>query len=142
VQDSVVTSIIGLQWRKLWGLASAIVTLVTLIGQFTKLSYVFLSDIRKASKSQKMYLQEIPALTEVLLRIEQALGVQELVAARPSPTLERALRDCQELLMSLETSLRSGTASGSRMGKVTSSLTWLFDEKEVKKILEIQCRYR
>jgi hypothetical protein len=124
------------------GLASAIVTLVTLIGQFTKLSYVFLSDIRKASKSQKMYLQEIPALTEVLLRIEQALGVQELVAARPSPTLERALQDCQELLMSLETSLRRGTASGSRMGKVTSSLTWLFDEKGVKKILEILCRYR
>jgi hypothetical protein len=59
------------------GLAASIAGLLTLVGQVTALSYA-LSDIRNASKSQKLYLQEISALTEVL-RIEQAVEIQDTV---------------------------------------------------------------
>ena len=123
------------------GLASAIAGLVTLIGQVTKLSYVFLSDIRGASKSQKLYLQEVSALTEVLLRIEQSLEVQELGVVRPSIST-KALQDCQELLGSLKTRLEKATESNSRIEKLKSSVKWPFDENEVKKLVGMLHRYR
>jgi hypothetical protein len=123
------------------GLASAIAGLLTLIGQVTKLSYTFLSDIRSASKSQKLYLQEVSALTEVLLRIEQSLEVQELDVVRPSIST-KALQDCQELLGSLKTSLEKVTESSSRIEKLKSSVKWPFDENEVKKLVGMLHRYR
>jgi hypothetical protein len=123
------------------GLASAIAGLLTLIGQVTKLSYTFLSDIRSASKSQKLYLQEVSALTEVLLRIEQSLEVQELGVVRPSIST-KALQDCQELLGSLKTSLEKVTESSSRIEKLKSSVKWPFDENEVKKLVGMLHRYR
>jgi hypothetical protein len=123
------------------GLASAIAGLLTLIGQVTKLSYTFLSDIRSASKSQKLYLQEVSALTEVLLRIEQSLEVQELGVVRPSVST-KALQDCQELLGSLKTSLEKVTESSSRIEKLKSSVKWPFDENEVKKLVGMLHRYR
>ena len=123
------------------GLASAVAGLVTLVGQVAKLSYIFLSDIRGASKSQKLYLQEVSALTEVLLRIEQALEVQELGVVRPSIST-KALQDCQELLGSLKTSLEKATESSSRFEKLKSSVKWPFDENEVKKLVGMLHRYR
>ena len=123
------------------GLASAVAGLVTLIGQVTKLSYVFLSDVRSASKSQKLYLQEISALTEVLLRVEQALEVQELDVVRPLISKE-ALQNSQELLISVKTSLEKATENSSHIGKLKSSLTWPFGEKEIKRLVEILHRYR
>jgi hypothetical protein len=123
------------------GLASAIAGLLTLIGQVTKLSYTFLSDIRSASKSQKLYLQEVSALTEVLLRIEQSFEVQELGVVRPSIST-KALQDCQELLGSLKTSLEKVTESSSRIEKLKSSVKWPFDENEVKKLVGMLHRYR
>lgn len=127
---------------ELIGLASAVAGLVTLIGQVSKLSYAFLSDIRGASKSQKLYLQEISALTEVLLRIEQALEVDDLGFVRPSSISAEVFQDCQELLRSLKTSLEKATESSSRIEKLKSSLKWPFNEKEVKKLVEMLHRHR
>ena len=127
---------------ELVGLASAIAGLVTLVGQVAKLSYSFLSDIRGASKSQKLYLQEISALTEVLLRTEHALDIQELDAFRSSSILTNTLQNCQELLISLKSSLEAATESGSRIERLKSSLKWPFDEKEVKRLVEMLHRYR
>jgi hypothetical protein len=124
------------------GLASAVAGLVTLVGQVTTLSYIFLSDIRGASKSQKRYLQEISALTEILLRMEQALEVQELGAVRPSSIPNNAFQDCQELLRSVKTSLENATESSSRIDRLKSSLKWPFDEKEVKKLVDMLHRHR
>ena len=124
------------------GFASAVAGLVTLVGQVTKLSYIFLSDIRGASKSQKLYLQEISALTEVLLRIEQAHEIQELDASRTFSISTKALQDCHELLGSLKTSLEKATESSSRFEKLKSSLKWPFEEKEVKRLVEMLHRYR
>jgi len=75
-----------------------------------------------------LYLQEISALTEVLLRVEQALEVQELDAVRPSISKE-ALQHSQELLISVKTSLEKATENSSHIVKLKSSLTWPFGEK-------------
>jgi hypothetical protein len=124
------------------GLAAAVAGLVTLVGQVSKLSYAFFSDIKGASKSQKLYLQEISALTEVLLRIEQALEIQELGAIPPPSIPMSILQDCQELLSSLNTSLSKATRNSSRVENLKTSLKWPFDEKEVKKVVEMISRYR
>jgi hypothetical protein len=124
------------------GFASAVAGLVSLVGQVSKLSYTFISDVRKASKSQKLYLQEVSALAEVLLRIEQALEVEELGAIQPPSIPTKALQDCQELLVSMKTSLENSTQSSSRFKKMKSSLKWPFNEKEVKKLVEMVHRSR
>ena len=124
------------------GLASAIAGLVTLVGQVAKLSYIFLSDVRGASKSQKLYLQEISALTEVLLRVEQAIDVQGLRDIRPSSISTEALQECHELLKALKTSLEKATEGTNRFEKFKSSLKWPFEEKEVKNLVEMLHRHR
>jgi hypothetical protein len=101
-----------------------------------------LSDIRGASKSQKLYLQEISALTEVLLRIEQALEVQDLGAFRPSSILAEDLKHCQELLGSIKATLEKATEHTGRFKRFRLSVKWPFDEKEVKKLVEMLHRYR
>ena len=72
---------------ELLALPSAIASLVTLLGQVSKLSYDFFSDVRNATKSQKMFLQEISALTQVFLQMEDALDLQPSVALSPSSPL-------------------------------------------------------
>ncbi|KAG8525700.1 uncharacterized protein KY384_000460 [Bacidia gigantensis] len=122
--------------------SSAIASLVTIVGQVSKLSYGFLSDVRNASKSQKMFLREVSALTEVFLRMEGALDVEQLDLLRPSSGLRTALEDCQGLLLSLRRSLEKATEAESRVARFKSSVRWPFDEKEVKGTVERLRRYR
>ncbi len=124
------------------GLASAVASLVTLVGQVSKLSYDFLSDVKNASKSQKLYLQETSALTEALLRIEDALEVQGINAFRPSSTFEHTLADCHDLLLSLKASLEKATQGASQMSRIKSSLKWPFGEREVRSTVETLRRHR
>lgn len=127
---------------ELLAFSSAIASLVTLVGQVSKLSYGFLSDISNAPKSQKMFLQETSALTEVFLRMEDALNVDELFEFKPSSTLSVSLEDCQHLLFSLKASLEKAAAGESRLAKVKSSMKWPFSEKEVKATVERLRRHR
>jgi hypothetical protein len=86
------------------GLASAIASLVTLPAQITQQSYGYISDIRNASKSQKMYLQKVTALTDVLLRIEEA--VEESTAHsslnRWTAYTNEVIKECQKHLSGLK----------------------------------------
>ena len=123
-------------------LASAIASLVTLVGQVSKLSYQFLSDIKHASKSQKSYLQETAALTEVLLRIEDALEVKEVIAFSHSSQLKYTLEECRDLLTSLKISLERAAEGGGRIAKLKSSLKWPFDERDVRNTVDRLRRYR
>jgi len=101
----------------------------------SRLSYIFLSNIRNASRSQKLYLQETSALTEVLLRIEDALevrdieGIRNFVAFGPSSKLKSTLENCQDLLASLKISLEKAAEDGSQFARLRSSLKWPFGEK-------------
>ena len=123
-------------------ISSAIASLVTLVGQVSKLSYGFLSDIRNAPKSQKIFLRETSALTEVFLRMESALDVEELATLKPSSKLSMCLEDCSDLLLTLKASLEKATESEGRIARLKSSMKWPFSEKEVKNAVERLRRHR
>ncbi|GMG15260.1 unnamed protein product [Aspergillus oryzae] len=55
------------------GLVASIGSLVQIAGQITKLSYSYVSDIKSAPKTQKHYLQEVSALTEVIEQADEGL---------------------------------------------------------------------
>jgi predicted nucleic acid-binding protein len=125
------------------GLASAIASLVTLAAQITLLSYDYISDIKNASKAQKMYLQEMSALTDVLLRIEEAVGswkAQDLLN-RPALFSNGVIEECQNHLSALKASLEGHVKENKRLKKLKSTLIWPFEEKELKQNVEILHRF-
>lgn len=127
---------------ELLALPSAIASLVTLVGQVSKLSYDFFSDVRNATKSQKMFLQEVSALTQIFLQMEDALDLQPSVPLRPSSPLRSTLDDSQDLLSQLKHSLIKATGGESAFSMVKSSMRWPFNEKEVKSTVERLRRHR
>ena len=123
-------------------LPSAIASLVTLVGQVSKLSYDFVSDVRNATKSQKMFLQEVSALTQVFLQMEHAFDLQPSAALRPSSQLRSTLADSQDLLSELKHSLTKATKGESAFFRIKSFMRWPFNEKEVKSTVERLKRHR
>ncbi|OQE43227.1 hypothetical protein PENCOP_c003G01261 [Penicillium coprophilum] len=84
------------------GLLASIGGLVQIAGQITKLSYSYVSDIKSAPKTQKLYLQEVSALTDVLFRAEKAIREAETTGLElpswPSSLNNEALQDCRRQL--------------------------------------------
>ena len=122
--------------------SSAIASLVTLVAQVSKLSYNLFSDVRNASKSQKKFLQEISALTEVFLQMEDALDVEPSIALRPFSQLRTTLEDSQELLSQVKHSLTKALGDESASSRIKSSMRWPFNEKEVRNTVERLRRHR
>ena len=127
---------------ELLALPSAIASLVTLVGQVSKLSYDFLSDVRNATKSQKMFLQEVSALTQVFLQMEDAFDLQPSLALRPSSPLRSTLEDSLDLLSQLKRSLVKATGGKSAFFRTKSSMKWPFNENEVESNVERLRRHR
>ncbi len=126
------------------GIASAIASLVTIAAQITTLSYGYISDIKSASKSQKAYLRELSALTDVLLRVDQALE-----STRAQKVLNRAaafssgvMEECQKQLSDLKTTLERHVMEDGRLKRLKSTLIWPFEEKEVKSHIDMIHKYR
>jgi hypothetical protein len=121
---------------ELVGLLASIGGLVQLAGQITKLSYSYVSDIKSAPKTQKLYLQEVSALTDVLFRVEKAIRETETTGlglpSCPSSLNEEALQECRRQLSVLHLDL----------DKRLRRLVWPFQEKEVKKYIDLLHRYR
>lgn len=121
---------------ELVGLIASIAGLVQIAGQITKLSYSYVSDIKSAPKTQKLYLQEVSALTDVLFRVEKVIQEAEStdleLPSWPSSLNEEALQDCRRHLLALHLDL----------DKRLRRLVWPFQEKEVKKYIDLLHRYR
>ena len=66
------------------GLAASIASLIQITAQITQLSYSYVRDIKSAPKTQKQYLQEVAAFTEVLFRVDQALQDGETIGISQS----------------------------------------------------------
>lgn len=78
-------------------LVAAVVQLTELAVGSTKLSNVYLSDVRNATESRKLYTREISALTQVLRQLKSSLEQHR----SPSTALsEVVLQDCQKELSS------------------------------------------
>ncbi|MBZ6375858.1 MAG: hypothetical protein LBE67_12900 [Kocuria palustris] len=118
------------------GLVASIAGLVQIAGQITKLSYSYVSDIKSAPKTQKLYLQEVSALTDVLFRVEKAIQEAESTGLElplcPSSLNEEILQECRRHLSVLHLDL----------DKRLRRLGWPFQEKDVKKYIDLLHRYR
>ena len=81
------------------GVVSGIAGLISLAMETTRLSYGYISDIRSAHSTQKQYLREMSALTEVLLRSEEAtegLENEAVVMSRPTQLSKSAIHRSRE----------------------------------------------
>ncbi|KAJ5503927.1 hypothetical protein N7463_006801 [Penicillium fimorum] len=118
------------------GLLVSIGNLVEIAGQITKLSYSYVSDIKSAPKTQKLYLQEVSALTDVLFRVEKAIREAETTGLElpslPSSLNDEALQECRRQLSVLHLDL----------DKRLRRLLWPFQENEVKKYIDLLHRYK
>ncbi|KAH9233339.1 hypothetical protein K456DRAFT_1739167 [Colletotrichum gloeosporioides 23] len=117
------------------GLVSGNASLVTMATQITKLSYSYVADIRSAHSTQKHYLREISALTEVLLRSEevsQNLEKENLGFRRSNDLSESVVAECAQKLDKLCSELR----------KPSPSIFWPIQEKSLKKHVEDLHRFR
>ena len=117
------------------GLAASVAGLLQLAGSVVKLSYAYISDVRNAPKVQKMYLQEVSALMDVLFRAEQAIVDSELTGhavSRPTSLTSTVIQDCHTELSTLQLELE----------KQTRRLLWPFQERELKKSIEMLSRFR
>ncbi|CAI6336682.1 unnamed protein product [Periconia digitata] len=111
------------------GLVSAVAQLAGLAVGLTKLSYVYVSDVRSAPKSRKLYKREISALAEVLQHLK--LSIEQ--HGTQSVTLSEAdIRECLEELSSQHAKLEKNTAQ----------FLWPFQEKEFKRTIEHLHRFR
>jgi hypothetical protein len=127
------------------GIASAIASLVTIVGQIAKLSYGFLNDVRNASKLQKAYLQEVSALTDILLRFDQIFEVADsynYLTIRPSSISVNILNNCQDDLKSLKEKLERRSKGDGRMERLKWAFAWPFEEKGIKTHINILHKYR
>ncbi|KAJ5505364.1 hypothetical protein N7453_004321 [Penicillium expansum] len=109
------------------GFVASIADLIQIVGQITKLSYSYVSDIKSAPKTQNLYLQEVSALTDVLFRVKKATQEAESTGLElplwPSSLNEEALQEFRSHMLVLHLDL----------DKRLRRLVWPFQEKEVKK---------
>jgi hypothetical protein len=116
-------------------IASGIAGLLSLTIEITKLSCNYISDIRSAHSTQKQYLREISALTDVLLRSEeaaQAFESQVLSTSRPTHLSKDVIDDCAKTLGQLLADL----------SKPTPTIFWPIKEGPLKKRIEDLQRFR
>ncbi|KAF0331782.1 hypothetical protein GQ607_000902 [Colletotrichum asianum] len=117
------------------GLVTGIASLVTMAMRITELSYGYIADIRSAHSTQKQYLREISALTEVLLRSEEAsqnLEKENLGLSRPTDLFKSIVSECAQKLDRLCSELRTPSPS----------IFWPIQEKGLKKHVEDLHRFR
>lgn len=118
------------------GLVASIADLIQIVGQITKLSYSYVSDIKSAPKTQNLYLQEVSALTDVLFRVKKATQEAESTGLElplwPSSLNEEALQEFRSHMLVLHLDL----------DKRLRRLVWPFQEKEVKNYIDLLHYYR
>lgn len=117
------------------GIASGVAGLVTVAMKVTELSYGYITDIRSAQSTQKQYLRELSALTDVLLRSEEALQAfdgQGDDLERTAKLPGNIISDCSQQLQELRSELE----------KPSPSIFWPLKEKTLKKHLESIHRFR
>lgn len=118
-----------------FSIASGVAGLLSLAMEITKLSYGLISDIRSAHSTQKQYLREISALTDVLLHSEeaaQAFDSQFTSSNRPAQLSRDAIQDCTDELDSLRAEL----------ARPMHSILWPVREKSLRKHIDELARIR
>ena len=128
------------------GIAASIAGLASLTIQITQISFQYVSDITDASKSQASYLQELSALTSVLLRLQQATSnpdIGHLLTTRDASISADAIQSCTEQLEQVKSKLEKKSAALAEPGPLSKLklLAWPFQEKETKKLVATLHRF-
>ena len=122
---------------------SAVAGIASFAIQITQISFQYVSSVRNTSKAISAYLQELSALTSVLLRLRSLVDIPDVrdqLPARPDSLSCSALQDCEKELKSLKTRLEKRQ---SRTGFLASvkTLTWPFEERETKQLADMFQRF-
>lgn len=117
------------------GLAASLVGLLEITSAVVRLSHSYILDVKNAKRSQKLYLQEITAFLNVLLRAEAAYQEAHAVGSGdefPSSLEPVVLHHTDEIMRTLLLDLE----------KNKHKLRWPFQEKELKSHLDELVRLR
>lgn len=126
---------------ELIGITSGVTTLVGLTLTITQVSYEYVQKVRKTSTSTTRYLQEVLALSSTLLRLQDTLklpSVASILSADKDLLSDSLIAECQKELEAIKTKLQKP-----RPGFALSlhALTWPFEEKKAKEVVERLARW-
>jgi hypothetical protein len=117
------------------GLVASIAQLVSLAAEISKLTYSYLRDVHRASRTQKAYLREVSAFMDVLLRLEEAVQDSEtlsIVKNRPSSISDDELLEWQTAL----------NAQKANLEKNINSFLWPFKDRDLARAIQDLSRFR
>lgn len=125
------------------GFAAAVAGLASLAIQVSQISFQYVSGVRHTSKTVSTYLQELSALTSVILRIQDVVSqpqVQEGFTGNSSGLPTTSLDECSKQMQTLKNKLqRYLSDSGARARFRT--LSWPLEEKETRHFIETFHRF-
>ncbi|KAI8625611.1 hypothetical protein F5Y19DRAFT_479372 [Xylariaceae sp. FL1651] len=121
-------------------------TIAGLVGaaiQLSQVSYQYVASVKGSSKAWSSYIQELSALTAVLLRLQAAAEVKErgssLTIREPQVSAD-AVHECISELQQVKTKLDAKLARGGIMGKL-DALAWPFSETDTQKKVDMLHRF-
>lgn len=128
------------------GLATGIISLVSLALKVSQVSYDYVQTVRNSSSAVARYLQEILALTQSLLKLQEALaqpGVSVVVASGQDDELlpKAFIAECYKELDSIKQKLQKRLDTRSSLGVKVQALKWPFQEKDTLEIVEKLSRW-
>jgi len=124
-------------------ISASVAGLVGLAISLTQVSYQYATSVKGSSKAWSSYMQELSALTSVLLRLQAARDVQdrESIPTVREPEVSKTETDrCIHELQQLKTKLDDKLAKRGIVGKL-GALVWPFSEAETQKKVEMLHRY-
>lgn len=129
---------------ELIGVVSGVAGLVHLTLVVSQASHEYVQKVRNAPKTTLQYLREVLALSVVLLRLEEVLSLPGVATALSidNDLLPKSLiAECQKELESLKQKLQKRTTPGHGFKSRIQALSWPFEEKEMKHIVENLARW-
>lgn len=120
------------------GVVTGISGLIGLTFSLGRLSYEYITTVRAAEEATSRYLQEVLALGTVLVELQKAISSPDTtkLPADQLKLLANAVTSCEKDMKTLQTKLEKHKDSALR------SLTWPFQERETKALVEMLHRWR
>lgn len=129
---------------ELIGVVSGVAGLVHLTLVVSQASHEYVQKVRNAPKTTLQYLREVLALSVVLLRLQEVLSLPGVAATLTVDTdlLPKSLiAECQKELESIKQKLQKRTTPGHGFKSRIQALSWPFEEREMRQIVENLARW-
>ncbi len=126
------------------GATSGIVALVSLALSVSHASYEYVQKVRKAPASTSRYLQEFLAFSSTLLRVQETLalpGVASSLSGSNDLVPQPLIAECRQELQTIKRKLEKRGSATSGFSAKLHILTWPFEEKETREIVDRLARY-